>query len=85
MPDEPNAQERKWDALERDALSLLTDPRNYPTLWSVADLGREIDYFDPDSVIRPLCGAGLVHRLGEDFVFATAAGYRAVQIIGHVV
>jgi hypothetical protein len=48
-------------------------------------VGREIEYFDPEAVIRPLCNAGLVHRTSDDFVFATAAAFRMVQMVGHVV
>jgi hypothetical protein len=87
MPDEPtpNEQTRKWDAMERDALYLLTDPDRYPTLWSVPDIGRELDYFDPEGVVRPLISAGLVYKTSDGFVFATAAAFRLVQIIGQVV
>ena len=85
MPEnEPNEQAEKWDALEREAVYLLTDPDRYPLVWSVADLGRELDHHDPDSVVRPLVGAGLLHRLGDGFVVATAAAYRMVQFVGHV-
>jgi hypothetical protein len=84
MPDEPNEQERKWDDLERALLYLLTDPDHYPTLWSVADLSRELDYFDADSVVNPLRNAGLVHKTADGFVFATAAAFRMVRIVGHV-
>ncbi len=85
MQEEPNEQMRKWDAMERDALYLLTDPGRYPPIWSIADVGREIDYYDPDAVIRPLCGAGLVHRTCDGFVFATAAGFRMVQLVGQAI
>jgi len=57
-PDEPS----RWERRELAALNLLTDPCNYPTLWAVPDLGREIDYHDPDAVILPLHNAGLVNR-----------------------
>jgi hypothetical protein len=60
MQEQPNEQERSWDELERDALYLMTDFGRYPAIWSIADLGRELDYFDPESIIRPLCNAGLV-------------------------
>ena len=45
MPDEPtpNEQTRKWGAMERDALYLLTDPARYPTIWSVPEIGRQLD------------------------------------------
>jgi hypothetical protein len=85
MHDQPNEQERSWDALERGALYLMTDFDRYPAIWSIADLGRELDYFDPESIIRPLCNAGLVHRTADDSVFATAAAFRMVRIVGHVI
>jgi hypothetical protein len=85
MQDQPNEQMRKWDVMEREALYLLTDPDRYPPIWSIADVGREIEYYDPMAVIRPLCNAGLVHRISDDFVFATAAAFRMVQMVGHVV
>jgi hypothetical protein len=85
MQDQPNEQERKWDELERSVLYLLTDPDRYPPIWSVADIGREIDYFDPGSVVQPLCNAGLMHRIADGFVVATPAAYRMVQIVGQVI
>jgi antirestriction protein len=85
MQDQPNEQERKWHAMERDVVYLLTDPDRYPSIWSIADVGREIDYFDPEAVVRPLRNAGLVHRTSDGFVFATAAASRLVQLVGHVI
>lgn len=67
MPTEPNEQ-RDWDVLEKQALYLLTDPERSPTLWSVAELGREIDYFDADAVVYTLRKAGLVHQTADGFV-----------------
>ena len=85
MPDQPNEQMRHWDAMERETLYLLTDPERYPPIWSIADVGREIEYHDPEAVIRPLCNAGLINRTSDDFVFATAAAFRMVQLVGQVV
>jgi hypothetical protein len=85
MQEEPNEQTRKWDAMERETIYLLTDPERYPAIWSIADMGREIEYFDPEAVIRPLCNAGLIHRTSDNFVFATAAAFRMVQMVGQVV
>lgn len=85
MPDEPNEQMRKWDGMERDTLYLLTDPGRYPTIWSLPDLGREINHHDPDAVTGPLINAGLVHKTSDGFVFATAAAFRMVQIVGQVI
>jgi hypothetical protein len=76
-------QERKHDAMERDVLYLLTDPDQHPPIWMVADVGRQIETDDPMAVIRPLCGAGLVHRTG-DCVFASPAAYRMVGLVGAV-
>jgi antirestriction protein len=85
MQEQPNEQERKWDDMERDVVYLLTDPSRSPAIWSIADVGRGIEYFDPEALIRPLCNAGLVHRTSDGFVFATAAAFRLVQMVGHVV
>jgi hypothetical protein len=85
MPVEPNEQERKWDGMEREVVYLLTDPEHYPSIWSVPDIGREIDYFDPESVVYPLCRAGLLHKTSDGFVFATPAAHRMVAMLGHVV
>jgi hypothetical protein len=57
----------------------------HPAIWSVADIGREIGTSDPDVVVGPLCNAGLLNRTSEDFVFATPAAFRMVQIVGQVV
>jgi hypothetical protein len=85
MQAQPNEQERQWDVMEREIVYLLTDPDHHPTIWSIADLGREIEYFDPESIVRPLCDAGLIHRTSDNFVFATPAAFRMVQMVGHVV
>jgi hypothetical protein len=86
MPDEnPNEQpSREYDAMEREAVYLLTDPDHHPPIWSLADLGRELETRDPMAVIRPLLNAGLLHRTG-DCVFATPAAYKMVGLIGQVV
>jgi hypothetical protein len=36
------------------------------------------------AIIRPLCGAGLLHRTTDGFVFATPAAFRMVALVGHV-
>lgn len=41
-----------------------------------ARLRREIEYRDPEAVVRPLRNAGLIHRTSDDFVFATPAWCR---------
>jgi hypothetical protein len=48
-------------------------------------MGRQIEYYDPEAVIRRLCSAGLIHQTSDGFVFATAAAFRMVQMVGHVV
>ncbi len=74
MPDKPTDEPlRDFDFLEREIVYLLTDPSEHPTVWSVTDLGRELDYFDPKAVVNPLVQAGLLHRLCDGFVIATPA------------
>jgi hypothetical protein len=85
MPEQTNEPMRQWDVMEREVVYLLTDPGQHPAIWSIADVGREIEYFDPAAVIRPLCNAGLVHRTSDGFVFATAAAFHMVQMVGQVV
>jgi hypothetical protein len=86
MPDEnPNEQMRHWDALEREAVYVMTEPERYAPIWSVEDLGRELETRDPDAVLRPLVNAGLVHRLADGFVFASAAAVKMVGLVGQVV
>ena len=85
MPDEnPTRGDRDFGDMERDVVYLLTDPCRRPTLWSVPDIGRELDYFDPEALIHPLRRAGLLYRMG-DFVFATPAAFHLVSLVGHVI
>jgi hypothetical protein len=79
--DTPMPGER-YDALERSILYRLT---NGLPIWSVADLGRELD--DPPGVEDAVYGlrtAGLVHQTSDGFVFAARAGQRMVEIVGKV-
>jgi hypothetical protein len=85
MPDENPTQPRDWDVIERETVYLLTDPEHHPSIWSVADLGREIETSDPMAVIRPLRDAGLVNLTSENYVFATPAAYKMVGLVGQVV
>jgi hypothetical protein len=78
-------QPRAFDVMEREAVYLLTDPESHPAIWSVADIGRELETRDPDAVVRPLVNAGLINRTSDGFVFATAAAFRMVQMVGQVV
>jgi hypothetical protein len=83
-PESLTRGEREFGDMERDVIYLLTEPCSQPTVWSVADIGRELEYFDPESLIHPLQRAGLLHRIGE-FVFATPAAFHLASLVGHVV
>ncbi len=86
MPDENTPDKpARWERKELEALNLLTDPCHYPTLWSVPDLGREIDYDDPEAVILPLHNAGLVHKTSDGYVFATPAAFHLTSLVGHII
>jgi len=87
MQDQPTQErERPMDDIERDVLYLLTEPQDNQPIWSVADLGREVeDAGDADVAVHGLHQAGLIHRTCDGFVFATRAGVRAVQMMGHVI
>jgi hypothetical protein len=74
--------DRDFGDMERDVVYLLTDPCRYPTLWSIPDIGREIEYLDPEALIRPLCGAGLLYKTSDGFVFATPAAFQLVSLVG---
>jgi hypothetical protein len=83
MPDE-NPNERDFDALEREALYALTEPDRRPPICSLADIGLLLETHDPDAIISPLVRAGLVRRTAEDYVFATPAAFKWVELVGHV-
>lgn len=68
-----------------ETVYLLTAPERHPTIWSVADLGRQLETHDSAAVVRPLVGAGLLIRTSEDYVFATPAAFKWVEMVGHVV
>jgi hypothetical protein len=86
MQDEttPEPQLEKYETLEREALYTLTNPDRHPTIYALADLGRELETHDPVAVIRPLLNAGLLHKTSDDCVFATPAAFRWVELVGHV-
>lgn len=89
MQDEPTSTpqtrgDRDFGEMERAVLYLLTDPCSQPTVWLVADIGRELEYFDPEALIFPLLRAGLIHRVGDGFVLATPAAFYFVGLVGHV-
>jgi hypothetical protein len=46
------------------------------------DIGREIEYFDPETLVRPLCGVGLLHQVSEGFVTATPAAFHMASLVG---
>jgi hypothetical protein len=85
MPDPNPTPDRDFGDLERDALYSLTDPQRSPTIWSVPDIGRELDYLDAEAVVYPLYSAGLVHKTSDGFVFATPAAFHLVSLVGHVI
>jgi len=85
MHDESTPTERDWDALERETVYMLTDPTRQPTIWALADVGRDLDTHDPKAVIMPLVRAGLIRRTTDDLVFATPAAFKWVEMVGHVV
>lgn len=85
MQDESTrSQPSRWERRELMALYLLTDPCRQPTLWSVVDIGRELEDSDPEAIVGPLVNAGLLHRTGDALVFATPAAFHLVSLVGHV-
>lgn len=85
MQDQPIPAGRDFDVLDRETVYLLTDPGDHPPIWSLADIGRELETGDPAAIVRPLVCAGLLNRTSDGFVFATPAAFRMVQMVGHVV
>jgi Mn-dependent DtxR family transcriptional regulator len=87
MPDEdPNEDElHPFDELERSVLYLLTEPDDGQPMWSVDDIGREMESKEPIVAVRGLHRAGLIHKTSDGFVFATRAAVRMVQMVGHVI
>jgi hypothetical protein len=84
MHDQRIPDERLTSA-ERDVLYLLTMPEDGQPVWSVEDIGREIESADDaDVAVNGLHRAGLIHKTTDGFVFATRAGVRVVQMIGHI-
>jgi hypothetical protein len=87
MPDESthNVRMRDFGEMERDVVYLLTDPCRQPTVWTVPDIGREIETSDPEAVVRPLVNAGLLHTIGGGVVIATPAAFHLTSLVGHSV
>lgn len=68
------------DKIDQAILGLLIDDRCSPQ-WAIEELVREIgDRVAVEDSLRRLYGAGLIHRLGEGFVFPTRAAVRAHQL-----
>jgi hypothetical protein len=76
---------RSFDEIERDVLYLLTDPESGEPLWSVEDIGREIESTEPIVPVRGLLRAGLINRTTDGYIFATRAAVRMVAMVGHVI
>jgi hypothetical protein len=87
MPDEnPTRASTDLDAIERDVLYLLTGLRGEQPVWSLDDLSRDMRDTDGTEIaVIGLYRAGLIHKTCDGFVFATRAGVRMVQLVGHVV
>ncbi|MGH3439572.1 MAG: hypothetical protein ACRDRN_24335 [Sciscionella sp.] len=87
MPDEQTtAPATEASRVERDLLYLLVDPSEHQPLWSIPDLGRELEEpIDVSDAVNGLHRAGLIHRTSDGFVFASRAGIRATQMTGLVI
>jgi hypothetical protein len=85
MPDENPTHAHAFDVMERDVLYLLTEPDDCQPLWSVEDVGREIESRDPTAPVHGLLRAGLIYRTSDGFVFATRAGVRMAQLVERAV
>jgi hypothetical protein len=83
MPDENPTHEPAFDVLDRECVYLMTSSHQ-PPVWTLADIGRELETHDPEALMRPLVCAGLLYRIG-DFVFASPAAYRMVAMTGHII
>lgn len=67
--------------LELVVLTLLLDPE-YPWVWSVAELGRQLgNALDAADTVASLDAAGLVHRC-DRFVFPTRAAMQFSLLVG---
>jgi hypothetical protein len=86
MPDEPtrSSEPSPWEGAELAALNLLTDPCHSPTLWTLEDIGRALEYEDPEAVVAPLVNAGLLYRTADALLFATPAAFHLTALVGHI-
>jgi hypothetical protein len=74
----------RYDRIERDILYLLTGVKGEQPIWSLGDLGREMESQDDADVgVRELRNAGLVHMTSDGHVFASRAGVRMVQLVDY--
>ena len=84
MPDENPTHETEYDALDRECVYLMTSSHQ-PPIWTLPDIGRELETHDPEALVRPLVCAGLLYRTGDGYVFASPAAYRMVAMTGHII
>jgi len=64
-PENLTRGDRDFGDMERAVVYLLTDPCRQPTLWSIADVGRAMEYFDAEALLQPLSRAGLLHKTSD--------------------
>lgn len=87
MPDQSTDELENWtnsfDDRERELLYLLTEPKEGQSLWSVADLSREIGQHDVDVLLLGLHCAGLINKTSDGFVFATRPAVRLAHLVDH--
>jgi hypothetical protein len=84
MPDENPNEPSSHYVLERETVYLMTSS-DQPPVWTLPDIGRELETHDPEALVRPLVCAGLLYRTSDGHVFASPAAYRMVAMTGHVI
>lgn len=85
MPDEHLTPAERLETVERNILYALTGEKGEQPIWSVDDLGREVQSAEDARIaVRELRQAGLIYQTSDGHVFASRAGVRAVQMTGHV-
>jgi hypothetical protein len=66
------------DVSERAIMDALID---HPGPWALAELQREFkDPLSVEDAVNRLAGVGMIHRLGDDFVFASRTATRAAEV-----
>jgi hypothetical protein len=83
MQDEP-IPESEYDMLARETVYLMTSS-DQPPVWTLPDIGRELETHDPEALVRPLVCAGLLYRTSDGYVFASPAAFKMVQMVGHII